>query len=74
MKHARSDYDRIQDPENKIGKDEPVFLIRASDIAAPQAVEAWANIAKGYGADENIVNTAMNHAAEMREWHFVTRK
>lgn len=28
MIHARDDYNRIQDPENKIGKDEPVLLIR----------------------------------------------
>lgn len=31
MKHARQDYDRIQDPENKIPADEPVFLLRAQD-------------------------------------------
>lgn len=31
MIHARKDYNRIQDPEGKIEKDEPVFLIRAKD-------------------------------------------
>lgn len=31
MKHAREDYARIQDPENKIGEDEPVMLFRAQD-------------------------------------------
>jgi hypothetical protein len=36
VKHARRDYDRIQDPwlgqdERAIPKDEPVFLIRAQD-------------------------------------------
>lgn len=31
MIHARSDYDHIQDPSGKIGKDEPVFLIRGKD-------------------------------------------
>jgi hypothetical protein len=31
MLHARDDYNRIQDPENKIGKDEPVLLLRAQD-------------------------------------------
>lgn len=29
MKHAGEDYNRIQDPENKIPADEPVFLLRA---------------------------------------------
>jgi len=31
MKHAREDYNRFQDPENKIPKDEPVMLFRAQD-------------------------------------------
>jgi hypothetical protein len=29
--HARPDYNRMQDPEHKIGEDEPVFLTRAHD-------------------------------------------
>ena len=32
MIHARADYDRIQDPEGKIGDDEPVFLLRGQDV------------------------------------------
>lgn len=31
MRHARAEYDRIQDPLNEIGEDEPVLLLRASD-------------------------------------------
>ena len=31
MKHAREDYNRFQDPLNKIGEDEPVMLFRAQD-------------------------------------------
>jgi hypothetical protein len=31
MIHARDDYNRIQDPEGKIGEDEPVLLFRAKD-------------------------------------------
>lgn len=31
MKHARSDYDRIQDPQGLIPDGEPVFLLRAQD-------------------------------------------
>ena len=34
MKHARSDYDRIQDPDGKIPANEPVFLIRGQDVCA----------------------------------------
>jgi hypothetical protein len=31
MIHARTDYNRFQDPEGKIGEDEPVILFRAQD-------------------------------------------
>jgi len=31
MIHARADYNRIQDPENKIPENEPVMLFRAQD-------------------------------------------
>lgn len=31
MRHAREDYNRIQDPAGKIHEDEPVFLMRAQD-------------------------------------------
>jgi hypothetical protein len=31
MLHAREDYQRFQDPECKIGADEPVMLFRAQD-------------------------------------------
>lgn len=31
MIHARDDYNRFQDPENKIPQDEPVMLFRAQD-------------------------------------------
>lgn len=43
MLHARKDYNRIQDPENKIGKDEPVFIVRAKDVFSTKAMEAWAD-------------------------------
>ncbi len=68
MKHARQDYNRIQDPEGKIPMDEPVFLIRGQDAVAPEAVEAWANLAELAGADANIIEAAMRQAREMRRW------
>lgn len=68
MKHARQDYDRIQDPLGKIGADEPVFLLRAQDKSAPDVVRYW--------ADENVRNDgelALSELAErwadkMEEW------
>ena len=43
MKHAGKDYDRIQDPENKIPQDEPVFLVRAQDPLASEVMRFWAD-------------------------------
>jgi hypothetical protein len=68
MKHARSDYDRIQDPTNLIAWDEPVFLLRAKDVVAPAAVEAWADAAEKAGADDQIVMAAYQQAEAMRAW------
>ena len=68
MKHARADYDRIQDPEGKIPDDEPVFLIRGQDICAPLAVFAWADEAERRNASSEIVEAARKQAAEMIEW------
>ncbi len=66
MKHAREDYNRIQDPEGLIPENEPVFLIRGKDVAAPAAIEAWIKEAKKYGAAENILKAAQDQADKMR--------
>jgi len=74
MKHARFDYNRIQDPLSDNGgipEDEPVFLIRAKDMAAPYAVRAWAEFARCVGADGEIIEKAMIHATRMGDWQKV---
>lgn len=68
MKHAREDYNRIQDPENLIPDNEPVFLLRGKDVAAPAAIEAWIKEAKKYGAKQNILQAAQGQADKMRVW------
>lgn len=68
MKHARQDYNRIQDPEHKISEDEPVFLLRGQDMVAPEVVEFWAEKALAAGASANIVLLAKRQARNMREW------
>jgi hypothetical protein len=70
MKHARPDYDRIQDPANLIPADEPVFLIRAQDIIGPSIVDTWADLAEARGASDHIVEAAREQARRMREWGF----
>lgn len=69
MKHAREDYNRIQDPENKIPEDEPVFLIRGQDQAGPATLRYWADQAENLGADYLIVRAARQQAIAMEKWH-----
>jgi hypothetical protein len=68
MKHARHDYDRIQDPAGLIPEEEPVFLLRAQDELAPATVLRWSEMAIAAGCDMRIVVAAMRQAAEMVEW------
>jgi hypothetical protein len=68
MLHSRKDYNRIQDPLRRIGKTEPVFLIRAQDIAAPAAVDAYAIFAERFGASAELVNKCRAWAVVMRDW------
>lgn len=67
MKHFREDYNRIQDPENRIPEDEPVFLLRGQDAFAPTVVRAWAKMAEEAGLHE-IAKMVYNGADEMDEW------
>lgn len=71
MKHARNDYDQIQDPSGKIPDNELVFLIRAQDKVGADAVRSWAYLAKAAGADRKIVCLALDHADKMDEYVIV---
>ncbi len=68
MKHARSDYDQIQDPSGKIPEDEPVFLLRAQDISAPWALEEWIRHAEMSGAKPDIIKLARKQLLAMNKW------
>jgi hypothetical protein len=68
MKHARADYDVIQDGGLGIPADEPVFLIRGQDAVAGDAVRAWADLAEAQGAAPDILAIAREHAAKMDRW------
>jgi hypothetical protein len=68
MKHAREDYNRIQDPLGKIPEDEPVFLLRASDLLAPDTVRHWADALAEAGGDDNLIQLALAHANAMDLW------
>lgn len=73
MKHARPDYNRIQDPAGKIPEDEPVFLLRGQDKAAPGAVRAYAEILEGMGGDPVLVRQSREQAERMDAWQAEVR-
>lgn len=68
MKHARIDYNRIQDPDNKIPDDEPVFLLRAQDRTAAKVVRYWAKLNDEINGDPELVGLARKHAQRMEDW------
>ncbi len=68
MKHARADYDRIQDPAGLIPEDEPVFLIRAQDKVASAVLIFYAERARKAGASQELVDKVLEHAALMERW------
>ena len=67
MIHCRKDYNRIQDPANKIGEDEPVFLLRAKDEFAPIVIKLWADLVAASG-DTDLANKVTMFAGEMEKW------
>lgn len=69
MRHPRKDYnERFQDAHGIVPGNEPVFLLRGQDLAAPVAVEAWANEAERLGTDPETVARVRRWADEMREY------
>jgi hypothetical protein len=65
MRHAREDYNRIQDPTGKIPDDEPVFLLRAQDMLASRAVRFWCAEAEKAGVAPEMIDRAWRHAIAM---------
>jgi hypothetical protein len=68
MRHARSDYDPIQDPRGLIPEDEPVFLLRGQDMTAPTVMWYWAQVAQHQGADSKIVLRVLDWAREVERY------
>jgi hypothetical protein len=68
MKHARSDYDRIQDPAGLIPEDEPVFLLRGQDSIAPDLLRQWSHQLLERGGSGVMAEMVMRHAEAMLKW------
>lgn len=69
MKHARADYDRIQDPDGKIPEDEPVFLLRAQDKFAAETLRYYAHLVQhSRDPDGRIILATLKQADAMDAW------
>lgn len=69
MKHAREDYNRIQDPAGLIPADEPVFLLRGQDLLAPDTIRFWAKALRMFDSEKlGMAELAENWAIEMGNW------
>ena len=73
MKHARIDYDRIQDPLSIIPEDEPVFLLRGQDVLAPAIVRQWATNLILRGGSHELAQKARDQAEAMEAWQVSVR-
>lgn len=68
MKHARPDYDRIQDPAGLIPEDEPVFLFRAQDKHTARVLAYYVRLVEGDGGDQKIVDATLAHIERVEAW------
>ena len=69
MRHARSDYDRIQDPAGLIPDDEPVLLIRGQDTLAPLMARFYALATRSTDeGSEGIARRLDQWAAVIEDW------
>jgi hypothetical protein len=69
MKHARKDYNRIQDPEEKIGRDEPVFLLRAQDKHfVPMLEDYFRHLAMSGEAQLEMLEAVSAQITRAKQW------
>jgi hypothetical protein len=68
MVHARTDYNRIQDPAGKIGEDEPVMLFRAQDALMPAVAAFYADLLRQHRSAQHMIDTTLAHEQRIRQW------
>lgn len=61
-------YGNVTTERGTIAPDEPVFIIRGRDVSAPDAIDAYAEVAAANGADETLCATAHERADSIRDW------
>lgn len=52
----------------KVAPGEPIFVLRAQDMLAPQLVREWARVAQRYGCPAEKVQEAYECADAMEHW------
>jgi len=67
MIHARGDYNRIQDPDDLIPANEPVFLLRAQDVLFIPTLAFYAFLADSIGRPE-IADSVRRHIDLAANW------
>lgn len=68
MRHARNDYNRIQDPAGLIPEDEPVFLFRGQDKYASAILRFYASLVAADKPASPIVKATLRQADAMDAW------
>lgn len=68
MKHARADYDRIQDPAGLIPEDEPVMLFRAQDKHFNKVLEYYRHLVHTDNGDPRIITAINEHLVLSDAW------
>lgn len=68
MKHARDDYNRIQDPRGLIPADEPVMLFRAQDQYFISVLLHYRDLVLKDGGDPKIVAAINGHLKLAAAW------
>ncbi len=64
--------ENLEDPNsclNKAGDDEPIFVLRAKDLKAPDTIRHWAMLAAGTGyCRAEKIHEAYKVAEAMEKW------
>lgn len=68
MLHAREDYNRFQDPLNKIPMDEPVILFRAQDKYFSKLIRQYADMVEQDNGCVSIIKAIRSHADLADKW------
>ena len=53
---------------DKAAPDEPIFVLRAKDVLAPEVIQVWAHLAEERGVKKEKVAEARLVAIDMAQW------